>query len=54
MQVIQKHGLRLLATIPADPTVAAFDALGRPLVELPAESPVVQAVAAIGAKVLEH
>jgi CO dehydrogenase maturation factor len=51
-QVIQKHSLRLLGTIPADPTVAEFDAVGRPLVELPAESPVVRAVAAIGEKVI--
>jgi CO dehydrogenase maturation factor len=51
-QVIQKHGLRLLGTIPADSAVAEFDAVGKPLVELPAESPVVQAVAAIGEKVV--
>ena len=43
-EAIDKHGLRLLATIPSDDDVRKLDAEGRPLVELPADSPVVRAV----------
>ena len=43
-EAIDKHGLRLLAIIPSDDEVAELDAEGRPLVELPADSPVVRAV----------
>jgi CO dehydrogenase maturation factor len=39
-QVIAERGLNLLAVIPEDPSVAAFDATGRALVELPADSAV--------------
>jgi CO dehydrogenase maturation factor len=35
---IEEHGLDLLAVLPDDPQVAAFDAAGRPLVHLPADS----------------
>ena len=35
---IEEHGLDLLAVLPDDPQVAAFDAAGRPLVQLPADS----------------
>ncbi len=43
-KAIVANGLDLLATIPSDPTVADLDARGRPLVELPTDSPVRQAV----------
>jgi CO dehydrogenase maturation factor len=36
---VAEHGLDLLAVLPDDPQVAAFDAAGRPLGELPADSP---------------
>ena len=36
---IAEHGLNLLAVLPDDPQVAAFDADGRPLIGLPPESP---------------
>jgi CO dehydrogenase maturation factor len=37
-KVIAERGLNLLAVIPDDPAVAAFDAAGRALVELPRDS----------------
>ncbi len=40
-------GLNLLATLPADTALAALDAAGKPLVELPADSPVSTAFAGI-------
>jgi CO dehydrogenase maturation factor len=46
-EVIAERGLNLLAVIPDDPSVAAFDAAGRPLVELPPDSAVVGALAGI-------
>ena len=46
-RVIAERGLNLLAVIPDDPAVAAFDAAGRPLVELPPDSAVVGALAGI-------
>jgi CO dehydrogenase maturation factor len=36
---IEEHGLELLAVLPDDAAVAAFDAAGKPLVGLPADSP---------------
>ena len=43
---IAEHGLDLLAVLPDDPLVAEFDAAGRPLVELPGDSPLNAALAA--------
>ena len=43
-EIADEHGLRLLATIPSDDEVRRLDAEGRPLVELPVDSPVVKAV----------
>jgi CO dehydrogenase maturation factor len=37
-RAIVDHDLDLLAVLPDDPQVAAFDAAGRPLIELPADS----------------
>lgn len=39
-QIIADNNLQLLGLIPQDPTVAEFDALGKPLVELPPEAPI--------------
>jgi CO dehydrogenase maturation factor len=38
-QAIADFGLNLLAVIPSDPTIAEFDAVGKALVDLPADSP---------------
>jgi CO dehydrogenase maturation factor len=43
-KVMQSNNLRLLATFPADPIVGEWDAMGRPLVDIPTDSPVWQAV----------
>jgi len=39
-QIIADNSLQLLGLIPQDPTVAEFDALGKPLAELPPDAPV--------------
>lgn len=41
---IEKTGLELIGTIPADEQVMEFDLLGKPLIDLPDDSPVVAAV----------
>jgi len=43
-KTVDAQELRLLATIPSDPLVGELDAVGRPLVELPSNSPVREAV----------
>jgi CO dehydrogenase maturation factor len=43
-QVVAARGLNLLALIPEDPAVAAYDAAGKALVELPRDSAVVGAI----------
>jgi CO dehydrogenase maturation factor len=49
---IEQMGLPLLATVPYDAQLAEFDGGGRPLVELPAESPVSQAAERIARQLL--
>jgi CO dehydrogenase maturation factor len=49
---IEQMGLPLLATVPYDAQLAEFDGGGRPLVELPAESPVSQAADRIARQLL--
>ncbi len=39
-QIIADNNLQLLGLIPLDLTVAEFDALGKPLVEMPPDAPV--------------
>ncbi|RDV84866.1 AAA family ATPase [Ammonifex thiophilus] len=41
---VEKAGLTLAGTVPADPLVAEYDLYCRPLLELPDEAPAVQAV----------
>jgi len=41
---IQEFGLTLIGTLPNDPTVSEFDAIGRPIREVSAETPVYGAV----------
>jgi len=43
---INDRQLKLAGVIPMDPLVAEFDTVGRPLIELPRESPARQAVEA--------
>lgn len=49
-QEIEKLGLNLIGTLPQDPTVAEFDMVGRPLVEMSQDSLTYKAVAAIAAQ----
>lgn len=41
---IEETGLKMIGWVPYDETVIKFDAAGKPLFELPADSPVVQSV----------
>jgi CO dehydrogenase maturation factor len=51
-EAIEKTGLTLIGTVPNDPAMAEFEFTGRPLVELPADSAVYQAVSDIARSVL--
>jgi CO dehydrogenase nickel-insertion accessory protein CooC1 len=42
--LIEQYGLNLIAVVPADEQVAEYDAIGRPMTELPVENPVWSAV----------
>ena len=46
-QAIAENGLKLIGLIPEDPTVGEYDAKGLPLIELPPETPVRQAIEGI-------
>ena len=45
--VVEKGGLALAGTVPADENITGYDLAGRPLIELPADSPAVMALYAI-------
>jgi CO dehydrogenase maturation factor len=49
---IQEANLDLIGTLPEEPAMAEFEFTGRPLVELPKESVLYQAVRGIGARIL--
>ena len=51
-QAIERTGLELLSTVPDDPEMAEFEFTGRPLVELPAETAVYQAVREAARRIL--
>lgn len=51
-EAIEREGLDLVAVLPADPLVGEFDAIGRPLAQLPADSPVRLAVEALARREL--
>jgi CO dehydrogenase maturation factor len=51
---VQDMGVALAGTVPSDPEMAAFEFTGRPLVELPDDSLVVQAVYRIADMVLSN
>ncbi len=46
-QEVERLGIPLAGTVPADPLVAEFDMVGRPLIELGDDSPIYRAVADI-------
>jgi CO dehydrogenase maturation factor len=49
---IEKLDVELAGTIPSDPVMAEFEFSGRPLIELPADSQVVQSVFQIAGRIL--
>jgi len=49
---IAKNHLNLIGTIPQDPLVAHYDALGKPIIDLPPDSPVYVALREIESKIL--
>ena len=51
-EAIARHKLNFVGAIPLDPLVAQYDAIGRPLVELPGDSPVCTALRNIESTVL--
>ena len=51
---IEETGMELIGTVPDDPQMAEFEFTGRPLVELPGETAVYQAVHAITERVLSN
>jgi CO dehydrogenase maturation factor len=53
-EAIEEHGLDLLAVLPDDPLVAAFDAAGRPILQLPDDSRLSIAMAPVVDTVLDH
>jgi CO dehydrogenase maturation factor len=53
MQAVARLGIPLAGTVPADPQVAEFDSIGRPLVELGHDSAVYQAVVHILQKTID-
>jgi CO dehydrogenase maturation factor len=52
-ETIEKTGLTLIGTAPNDPAMAEFEFSGRPLVELPADTAVYQAVSNIAQSILK-
>ena len=51
-QAVEEFGLDLLSTVPEDLAMAEFEFTGRPLVELPAETTVYQAVRGIAGQIV--
>lgn len=51
-EAVARSGLELVGTVPEDLTMAEFEFTGRPLVELPAETAVYQAVRGIAGEIL--
>lgn len=54
MKAIDDFGLELIAILPEDPLVEEFEAIGRPLVELPSDSPLQLGVAEVAEKLGLH
>ena len=51
-KAVAQTGLELLGTVPDDPQMAEFEFTGQPLVELPAETAVYQAVQEIAKNII--
>jgi CO dehydrogenase maturation factor len=51
-EAVARAGLELLGVLPDDPVMAEFELSGRPLLELPASSPLVQAAEAIAERLV--
>jgi CO dehydrogenase maturation factor len=51
-KAIEQSGLELIGTVPEDPVMAEFEFSGRPLIELPADTVVYQAVSDIARSIL--
>jgi CO dehydrogenase maturation factor len=52
VEAVARTGLELIGTVPEDSAMAEFEFSGRPLVELPADTPVYRAVRQIAGRVL--
>lgn len=52
-EAISETGLKLVGTVPEDPSMADFEFTGRPLVELPSDTPVYRAVRSIAERILD-
>jgi CO dehydrogenase maturation factor len=51
-EAVAQSGLELIGTVPDDAAMAEFEFTGRPLVELPAETAVYQAVREIAERIV--
>ncbi len=51
---IQRQGLDLLATVPPDPFISEYEMKGKPLLDLPDESPAVRVVAGMMEKMVHN
>ncbi len=51
-EAIEQYELELLSTVPDDPAMAEFEFTGRPLVELPEDTAVYQAVSKIAGRII--
>jgi CO dehydrogenase maturation factor len=51
---VAQTGLELLGQVPEDPTLAEFEMTGRPLIQLPTDSPVYQAVRQMAPQLMER
>jgi CO dehydrogenase maturation factor len=51
---VARTGLELIGTVPEDPAMAEFEVTGRPLIQLPTETAVYQAVRDIARRVLDE
>lgn len=53
-QAVERSGLELIGIVPEDPLLAEFEFIGRPLIELPTETTVYQAVRQIALRALSQ
>jgi CO dehydrogenase maturation factor len=53
-RMVQENGLEITAYVPYDPEIALADALGKPIIELPEDSPASIAVAQLCEKIRER